>query len=95
MCFNQSCFGIRGRKDKVRNDFLYYALKNYVENIKKVGHGSVFNTINLASFDLMEIEIPEHLEIQKKIASVLSFLDEKIELNNRINTQLGVVTTFV
>ena len=88
MCFNQSCFGIRGKKDKVDNDFLYYALKNYVQHIKKRSQGSVFDTINLKSFDLMEIEIPKSIIEQEKIAKVLSDLDSKIELNNKINAEL-------
>ena len=88
MCFNQSCFGLRGKKGIVETDFLYYALKNYVHNIKKRSQGSVFDTINLNSFDLMEIEIPKELSTQQKIASVLSALDSKIELNNRINAEL-------
>nr|WP_315182481.1 restriction endonuclease subunit S [uncultured Flavobacterium sp.] len=88
MCFNQSCFGIRGKKDKVDNDFLYYALKNYVQHIKKRSQGSVFDTINLKSFDLMEIEIPKSVAEQQKIAKVLSDLDAKIEGNNRINSEL-------
>ena len=46
MCFNQSCFGIRGKKGKVSTDYLYYALKNYTKNIIKRSQGSVFNTIN-------------------------------------------------
>ena len=88
MCFNQSCFGLRGKRGIVETDFLYYALKNYVHNIKKRSQGSVFDTINLNSFDLMEIEIPKELSTQQKIASVLSVLDSKIELNNRINAEL-------
>lgn len=88
MCFNQSCFGIRGKKDKVDNDFLFYALRNYVQHIKKRSQGSVFDTINLKSFDLMEIEIPKTISTQQKIAKVLSDLDSKIELNNRINAEL-------
>ncbi len=88
MCFNQSCFGLRGIKGKLNNDYLYYALKNYVQNIKKRSQGSVFDTINLKSFDLMEIDIPESVFAQQKIAAVLSSLDEKIELNNRINSEL-------
>jgi type I restriction enzyme, S subunit len=91
MCFNQSCFGLRGKKGKVETDFLYYSLKNYVHNIKKRSQGSVFDTINLNSFDLMEIEIPKELNTQQKIASVLSALDSKIELNNRINAELEAV----
>ena len=88
ICFNQSCFGLRGKKGIVDTDFLYYALKNYVHNIKKRSQGSVFDTINLNSFDLMEIEIPKESSTQQKIASVLSTLDSKIELNNRINAEL-------
>ena len=88
MCFNQSCFGLRGKMGVVETDFLYYALKNYVHNIKKRSQGSVFYTINLNSFDLMEIEIPKDLATQKKIATVLSALDAKIELNNQINAEL-------
>ena len=91
MCFNQSCFGIRAKKDKTTNDYLYYALKNYVKNIQRKGQGSVFNTINLASFDLMEIEIPKDVTEQQKIASVLSSLDKKIELNNKINKELEAI----
>ncbi|MES2781097.1 MAG: restriction endonuclease subunit S [Bacteroidota bacterium] len=87
MCFNQSCFGIRGKRGIVDNTFLYYYLKNYVQHVKKRSQGSVFDTINLASFDMMDVDIPK-LETQKKIASVLSALDSKIELNNRINTTL-------
>jgi type I restriction enzyme S subunit len=88
MCFNQSCFGLRGKRGIIETDFLYYALKNYVHNIKKRSQGSVFDTINLNSFDLMEIEIPKELPTQQKIASVLSALDSKIEYNNRINAEL-------
>jgi type I restriction enzyme S subunit len=87
MCFNQSCFGLRGKEGIVINDFLYYCLKNYVGNIVKRSHGSVFNTINLNSFDLMQIDIP-NLQTQQKIAKTLSALDSKIELNNRINREL-------
>jgi type I restriction enzyme S subunit len=88
MCFNQSCFGIRGIEGKSDTNFLYYALKNYVNNIIKRSQGSVFNTINLKSFDLMEIQIPEKINDQRKIAEVLSVLDQKIELNNWINKEL-------
>lgn len=88
MCFNQSCFGLRGKKGIVENDYLFYALRNYVHNIKKRSQGSVFDTINLNSFDLMEIEIPNEIPTQQKISSVLSSLDSKIELNNRINAEL-------
>lgn len=87
LSFNQSCFGLRGKKGLADNNYLYYCLKNYVHNIKKRSQGSVFDTINLNSFDLMEIDIHD-LVSQQKIASVLASLDSKIELNNRINSEL-------
>ena len=88
MCFNQSCFGIRGKENIVDTDYLYYSLKNYVQHIVKRSQGSVFDTINLASFNLMELQIPKEIETQKKIAKVLSDLDAKIEVNNQINAKL-------
>lgn len=88
MCFNQSCFGLRGKEGIIDNTFLYYCLKNYVANIKKRSQGSVFDTINLNTFDLMEIDYPESLSTQQRIASVLAALDNKIELNKCINAEL-------
>lgn len=88
MCFNQSCFGLRGKKDFITNDFLYYSLKNYIYNIKNRSQGSVFDTINIKSFDLMELKIPTDISTQKAISSILSNLDKKIELNNQINQEL-------
>lgn len=91
LCFNQSCFGLRGKKGIIENDFLYYYLKNYVTNIIKRSQGSVFDTINLQSFDLMEVEYPKDTKIQRKIAEKLSLLDYKIELNNKINSELEIM----
>ena len=88
MAFNQSCFGIRGKKEIVNNTYLYYALKNYVANIQSKGQGSVFNTINLNSFKLMKINIEQNIDLQIKISDILSLLDNKIELNRKINDNL-------
>lgn len=89
MCFNQSCFGLRAKKIIIDKNYLFYYLKYYVDNIRKRGiKGAIFNTINLDSFDNMQIDIETSISYQKKIASVLSSLDAKIELNNRIIAEL-------
>lgn len=88
MAFNQSCFGIRGKENLMDNTYLYYVLKNYIPNMLKKVQGSVFNTINLDSFKIMELEIERDIAIQRKIAAVLSALDDKIELNRKINAEL-------
>lgn len=87
MAFNQSCYGLRAKAKIVDSVFLYYLIKHNVYILKKNTHGSVFDTITRDTFDRIEVDIP-HIELQKKIASVLSLIDDKIELNNKINDNL-------
>lgn len=87
MAFNQSCYGLRAKSKIVTSDYLYYLIKHNVSVLKKNTHGSVFDTITRKTFDNIEVEIPS-IEIQEKIASILSDYDEKIELNNEINNNL-------
>lgn len=86
MAFNQSCYGLNGKKPII-NDFLYYLLKNSIKDLKKNAHGSVFDTITRNTFDQILVSIPS-IEEQKSISEVLTSLDDKIELNNQINQTL-------
>ena len=86
MAFNQSCYGIRARTG-VDQDFLYYLLKKSVNDLRRQSHGGVFNTITRSTFDVVSVNIPS-IVTQKKIADILSSLDEKIELNHRMNKTL-------
>lgn len=86
MAFNQSCYGIIA-KEQTTNDFLYYLLKNVVEDLQAKGHGSVFNTITRDTFDTIEISLPP-LDEQKRIAEILGSLDDKIELLQKQNKTL-------
>ena len=86
MAFNQSCYGIRARTG-VDQDFLYYLLKKSVNDLRRQSHGGVFNTITRSTFDVVSVGIP-NLETQKKTADILGSLDEKIELNRRMNETL-------
>ena len=87
MAFNQSCFGLRGKKNKLETDYLYYWLKNYVDVLLNKSQGSVFNTINLSTFDDIKIELPTIAD-QCKISNFLTLLDDKIQINNQINQEL-------
>lgn len=86
MAFNQSCYGLRA-KDFVDSCFLYYLLKQSVNILKHNTHGSVFDTITRETFENISVKLPP-LPTQQKIAAILSSLDDKIELNNKINTNL-------
>ena len=86
MSFNQSCFGIRA-KGSIDPHFLYYYTKTKVNELKGNSHGSVFDTITRATFDNIICSLPS-LEEQRRIAGILGAIDDKIENNRRINTNL-------
>jgi len=83
MAFNQTNYGLRGKSSLIQQHFLYYALKNSVDNIHRYTHGSVFDTITRRTFEEIYLKLPP-LPTQKAIADTLSCLDAKIEVNNRI-----------
>ena len=87
MAFNQSCFGIRAN-NLVDADYLYYLTKTKITELQKNSHGSVFDTITRETFEKITCTVPS-IEIQKKIAGILSSLDDKISLNNYINHNLA------
>lgn len=90
MAFNQSCYGLRAMKTMTDNDFIYYLLKYSLNILKQTTHGSTFDTITKNTFDLLKVPLPPMKE-QIKIASILSVLDDKIELNHRMNQTLEAI----
>ena len=87
MAFNQSCYGVRAKEDFSFNDYIFYLLKDTVNNLKQFAHGGVFDTITKDTFKEIEIQLPP-LPEQKAIASVLSSLDDKIDLLHQQNQTL-------
>ena len=85
---------LRPNKEKILPKFLFNILKSE-DIISELQHlaetrSGTFPQITFSSeLAPMEILLPP-LEIQKKIAGVLSALDDKIELNNKINDNLSV-----
>ena len=66
---------------------MYYLVKHNINGLRKNTHGSVFDTITRDTFDSIDVDVPS-LQQQKKIAGVLEDLDDKIQLNTRINKNL-------
>ncbi len=86
MAFNQSCYGLTANSLSI-NDFLFYLLKQCIEELKQQSNGGVFDTIIRETFDNIIISLPP-LPEQKAIAEVLSSLDDKIDLLTRQNKTL-------
>ena len=88
VCTNQGFKSFIVNKSKLNNLFLYYLLKTNIENIKSLGTGTTFAEVSASTLRNMEFTIPESVEEQHQIASILSSLDDKIELNIQMNQTL-------
>ena len=86
---NQAVGIVRLDKSKADVDYLYYFFsQKYVNDyINQLSSQSSQPNLNLTLLGDLEFTFKSNSE-QQKIASVLSALDDKIELNNRINDNL-------
>ena len=76
-CIGRGLASISVRKGS--NMFLFYLLKYFKQNIEKEGTGSTFKAINKNKLKNFKIPFPP-LEEQKKIADILSTIDNKISI---------------
>ncbi len=86
---NQALLRIRLNEEIITSDFFKYYFKYYIKAIiSRINGDSVIpNLPPLSIIKNTEIDIP-NLNVQEQIAKVLSTLDSKIELNNKINAEL-------
>ncbi|GHT78416.1 type I restriction-modification system subunit S [Spirochaetia bacterium] len=67
--------------------YLFYALKLCLNQFKSLSQGTSTHFLTMGILENFSIPLPP-LPIQRTIAATLSCLDDKIELNNRINANL-------
>jgi len=87
LCTNQGFKSIIPDSNLVNNLFLYYLLKYNKEEIEGLGSGTTFKEVSAKVMQNFDIKIPS-IQTQKKIADILSSLDDKIELNRQLNDNL-------
>ena len=68
-------------------DYIYYSLKFNLEHFKKISQGSQTKFLTMGILNKFELKKIKYDE-QKKISRILSKIDKKIELNNKINSEL-------
>lgn len=73
--------------------YIFYLLKELGLNSKKSGSG--VPTMNRNHLHPLKINAYTCVQTQQKIAAVLSALDEKIELNNKINAELEAMAKLI
>ena len=86
--FSGRCLRVRPRSG-INPEYLYYFLTNEgtKQYIRNIAVGATMPSINTKLLNEVPITIPS-LDDQHRIASILSSLDRKIELNNKINADL-------
>lgn len=87
VCTNQ------GFKSVVPNEntdplFLYYLLKYNKDKIEGMGSGTTFKEVSGNTMKNIVVSVPTDKKVQKRISSMLGSIDDKIEENERINSNL-------
>jgi type I restriction enzyme S subunit len=72
-------------------EFVYYWLKANVNNLERHASGSTFRELSGSALAEIKIQIPGEAT-QRAIAHILGSLDDKIELNRRINETLEAIS---
>jgi len=80
-------FLIRVDKNKALSKYIYYYLKVNEAYVKSFALGSVTQTITKQAVRNLVIDLP-NIKIQKKIINIIGGLDDKIELNRKMNQTL-------
>jgi type I restriction enzyme, S subunit len=75
-------------KDGFSPEFIYYLLCNNVEYLKRHASGSTFQELSGGTLKELQFDIPKEISEQRAIAHILGSLDDKIELNRRMNQTL-------
>lgn len=81
---------LRCNKEEILPEFLYYTLRtpSFKQDVRdNYGSGSAIPRIILKDFKRMPISFPS-LDVQRQITAVISILDQRIQINTKINDNL-------
>ena len=86
----QRLLTLRGKEDVLDTGYLYYYLRSSTgqAKLKERQTGTTVTGIKQAEFRKIEIEVPDVAE-QRKIVIILEDIDNKIQINKRVNENLA------
>lgn len=87
LCTNQGFKSVIPHPEVCDSEFLYYLLCYRKHDIEAIASGTTFMEVSGTALKNFVVRIPD-ISTQKKIAQILSSLDEKIEQNAQINHNL-------
>lgn len=87
MCGNRAIINIKPHKPEDLH-FIFYLLRNAQKDFENYAVGSVQKNLYVPILADIKFKVPSDLSTQRRISSILSSLDRKIELNNKINATL-------
>jgi type I restriction enzyme S subunit len=85
---DNNMMGAVPRVDKVEPRFFYYALSQF--DFSSIAQGTALPYLTVTSLSGLSLEVP-HFSEQRAIAHILGTLDDKIELNHRMNETLEAI----
>lgn len=87
ICTNQ---GFKSVIPNERTDylFLYYLLRYKKDTIESMGTGTTFKEVSGNTMRGIQVKVPSDISEQRRIASILGSIDDKIEANTAINNNL-------
>ena len=91
MCLGRGVCSLKMKNGN--NSFLFYLMKYIIPQLKMREGGTVFGSVNRDDINNLVVDIPSDSLTQKKIARYLEMLDDKIELNNKINDNLSIYSS--
>jgi type I restriction enzyme S subunit len=87
MCFPDSVVGFNANSNESSELFMHYVFTYIKKSIQNSASGSIQDNINIDYLKSLNFRIPKK-KYQDKVVAILSALDFKIDLNNRINAEL-------
>ena len=88
--FSGRCLRIRLNPNKIDSAYLsyFFGLPSFQKHIRAIAVGATMPSLNTKLLSNIKIFYPTDLHEQRAIAHILSTLDDKIELNRRMNKTL-------